>query len=110
MNDEEALVLKQLISGLVQAARQFFKKLRDILIEKMGFEKCVIDQCLFSRKGKTDILIISLYINDTIVNEVEMKTFKEDITLRFKTKEERHMKDYVGYMVARKKIRFFVPN
>ena len=34
MNDEDALVLKQSIYGLVQAARQFFKKLRDMLIEK----------------------------------------------------------------------------
>ena len=52
INNEDVLVLKQSIYGLVQAARQFFKKLRDVLIEKMGFEKCLIDQCLLSRKGK----------------------------------------------------------
>ena len=35
-DNEHALVLKQSIYGLVQAARQFFKKLRDVLIEKNG--------------------------------------------------------------------------
>ena len=49
--NDNALILKQLIYGLVQAARQFFKKLRDMLIEKMGFEKSSIDQCLLIRKG-----------------------------------------------------------
>ena len=50
-NDDDVLVQKQSIYGLVQAARQFFKKLRDVLIEKMGFEKSLINQCLLSRKG-----------------------------------------------------------
>ena len=64
MNDDDALVLKQPIYDLAQAARQFFKKLRDVLIEKMGFEKCVIDQCLLSRRGESEILIICLYFDD----------------------------------------------
>ena len=38
MDSEEALALKRLIYGLVQAARQFFKKWRDLLIQKMGFK------------------------------------------------------------------------
>jgi len=35
-----ALQLVQAMYGLVQAARQFFKKLRDTMVEKMGFTKC----------------------------------------------------------------------
>ena len=46
MNNDDASVLKQSIYGLVQAVRQFFKKLMDVLIEKMGFKKCLIDHCL----------------------------------------------------------------
>ena len=34
---DDALVLVQAMYGLVQAARQFFKKLRDTLVEKMSF-------------------------------------------------------------------------
>ena len=36
--DEEVLILDQSIYVLVQAVRQFLKKLRDILIDKIGFE------------------------------------------------------------------------
>ena len=80
-DNEHVLVLKQSIYGLVQAAMQFFKKLGDVLIEKMGFEKCLINQCLLSRKGESGILIICLYIDDTMIvgNEVEIKKFKEEI-------------------------------
>ena len=75
MNDDDALVLKQSIYGLVQAARKFFKKLRDTLIEKMGLEKYLIDQCLLSRKKELGILIICLYIDNTmiVVNKNEIK-------------------------------------
>ena len=105
MNDDDALVLKQSIYGLVQAARQFFKKLRDVLIEKMGFEKSLIDQCLLSRKGESGILIICLYIDDTMIVGIdyEIKIFKEEIRTHFKTKEEGDMRHYVGCMIKRMK-------
>ena len=98
MSDNDALILKQSIYGLLQAARQSFKKLRDLLIEKMDFEKCLIDQCLLSRKGEFGILTICLYIDDTMIigSDYEIKNFKEEIRTHFKTKEEGEMKDYVG--------------
>ena len=109
-DNEYVLVLKQSIYGLVQAARQFFKKLRDVLIEKMGFEKCLINQCLLSRKGESGILIICLYIDDTMIvgNKIEIKNFKEEIKLHFKTKEEGEMKDYVGCMIQKKNDEIFL--
>ena len=78
----------------MQAARQFFKNLRDVLIKNMGFEKCLINQCLLSRKGELDILIICLYIDDTMIvgNKKEIKIFKEEIKMHFKRKEEGDIK------------------
>ena len=109
-DNEHVLVLKQSIYGLVQAARKFFNKLRDVLIEKMGFEKCLIDQCLLSRKGESVILIICLYIDDTMIvgNEIEINKFKEEIKSHFKTKEEGDMKDYVGCIIQRKNDEIFL--
>ena len=109
MNNDDALVLKQSIYDLGQAARHFFKKLRDILIEKMGFKKCLIDQCLLSRKEKLGDLIICLYIDDTMIvgKEKERRIFKEEIKAHFKTKEEGDMKDYVGCMKKEKRMRYF---
>ena len=47
---DDALILVQAMYGLVQAARQFFKKLRDTMVKKMGFTKCLSDQCLLHKK------------------------------------------------------------
>ena len=63
----DALILVQATYGLVQAARQFFKKLRDTLVEKMKFTKCLSDQCLLFRKNKTGTVIVCIYIDDTLV-------------------------------------------
>ena len=95
MSDDDALILKQSIYDLVQAARQFFKTLRDVLIVKMGFQKCLIDPCLLSRKGEFGILIICLYIDDTMImgSDYEIKNFNKEIRTHFKTKEEGEMRD-----------------
>ena len=36
----ECLILDKAIYGLVQAARQFYKKLKNVLVQKLGFKKC----------------------------------------------------------------------
>ena len=62
-----------------------------------------------SRKGESGILIIYLYIDDTMIvgNDNEIKIFKEKIRMHFKTKEEGDMKDYVGCMIKREKNEIF---
>ena len=55
-------------------------------------------------------MIICLYIDDTMIvgNEIEIKKFKEEIKLHFKTKEEGEMKDYVGCMIQKKNDEMFL--
>ena len=100
MSDDDALILKQSIYGLVQAARQFFKKLRNVLIEKMSCDKSLIDQCLLRRKVEFGILIIRLYINNTMIigSDYKIKNFKEEIKMR----------DFVGCMIKREKDEMFL--
>ena len=76
----------------------------------MVFEKCLINQCLLNRKGESGIIIICLYIDDTMIvgNKKEIKKFKEEIKMHFKTKEEGDMKDYVGCMIKRKNDKIFL--
>ena len=68
-----------------------------MLISKMGFEKYLFDHYLLGRQGDTGILIICLYIDNTMIvgNKVEMKKFKKEIKSHFKTKKEGDMKDCV---------------
>ena len=100
---DDALVLVQAMYGLVQAARQFFKKLRDTLVEKMSFRKCLSDQCLLHRVNKDGTVIVCLYIDDTLItgDEKAVKAFKAELKKYFNTKEEGEMTEYVGCMVKR---------
>ena len=100
---EDAVILVQAVYGLVQAARQFFKKLRDTLVHDMGFKKCLSDQCLLFRQSDSGTVIVCLYIDDTLVigNDAAVQSFKKELKLYFNTKEEGEMTEYVGCMVRR---------
>ena len=101
--EDECLFLLQGIYGLVQSARQFFKKLLEILIGKMGFIKCLSDQCLLFRRDETGTAIICLYIDDTLVvgDKLAIEKFKKEIKTFFSTKEEGMMDEFVGCKVMR---------
>ena len=61
---EECLLLLKATYGLVQAARQYFKKFENILTNKMRFKQCASDPCLFMRKDEFGIVIILCYVDD----------------------------------------------
>ena len=48
-DEDECLVLDKAIYGLVQAARQFHKRLTKAMEEDMGFDKCLADECLLKK-------------------------------------------------------------
>ena len=58
-DDDNPLKLVHSIYGIVQAVRQFFKKLRDVLVEKLRFEANKNDQCLLLGKDGDESLVIS---------------------------------------------------
>ena len=97
-DDDECLVLDKAIYGLVQAARQFFKKLLEILVGKLGFTKCMSDNCLITRTASSGTLLLCVYIDDTLCVRSKkcIDEFKKDIKEHFEVKEEGEMKEYVG--------------
>ena len=54
------------IYGLVQAARQYYKKARGIL-RKIGFTGGDVDPCLFVKKSSLGIVFIALYVDDNLL-------------------------------------------
>ena len=54
---DTVLKLQMSMYGLVQAARQWFKCLSDILIS-LGYEPCESDPCLIYRVNKNGLCII----------------------------------------------------
>ena len=102
-DDEECLVLDKAIYGLVQAARQFHKRLTSVMESEMGFSKCLGDECLLIRTTNEGAVIVCVYINDTLcVGDKEaIEEFKIELKHHFLIKEEGEMQKYVGCKVKK---------
>ena len=109
-DENDCLVLKKSIYGLVQAARQFFKKVSRILSEELGFKTCLADQCLLIRTNNSGTVILCLYIDDIccIGNQEAINDFKRELKKSFNTKEEGNMTEYVGCKLNRVEKRLLV--
>ena len=101
--EDDCVILDKSIYGLVQAARQFHKKLLHVMTKEMNFEKCKADECLLYRKNEKGTVIVCVYIDDTLcVGDTEaVDAFKKELREHFDTKEEGQMTEYVGCKVRR---------
>ena len=94
---DEVVKLEQTIYGLVQSARQFWKKLRNVL-KSIGFEGGDIDPCLLFKRTKDGLVLIGLYVDDLLIigSEQDMDVVIKDIEKHFKIKIEGDLKDYLS--------------
>ena len=63
---EDCLILQKAIYGLVQAERQFWKKIVDKMQER-GFKLSEADPCMLYREDEKGVCIIIIYINDMLI-------------------------------------------
>ena len=102
LNDEEdCVLLVKSLYGLVQAARQFYKKLVEVLVNELSFEKCLAEPCLLMKKSDLGIVIFCLYVDDILCigNREAVNDAKFEIKKFFKITDEGDMKEYVGCSV-----------
>ena len=66
LGNNKVLVLKMAMYGLVQAVRQWFKRLSDVLIT-LGFNPCESDPCLMYRINEEGLCIILMYVDDNLI-------------------------------------------
>ena len=66
VTEKNALALLKCIYGLVQAARQYYKKFVAIL-RKIGFKGGDVDPCLFTRHDKNGHVFIAIYVDDNLI-------------------------------------------
>jgi hypothetical protein len=59
----ECLLLEKALYGLVQAARQFFKKFVQIM-KKIGFKQSDAEPCLLYRKEGKDVVMVVIHVDD----------------------------------------------
>ena len=66
VTSEDVLALQKCIYGLVQAARQYHKKIVSIL-KSIGFTGGDMDPCLLVRKNKYGTCFIGIYVDDNLM-------------------------------------------
>ena len=66
VTQDDTLSLQACIYGLVQAARQYYKKFTKIL-KKLGFLGGDVDPCLFTRKDEYGLVFVAIYVDDNLV-------------------------------------------
>ena len=99
--NDDCLMLVQSIYGLVQAARQYYKKFINVMVTKLGFEKCMADSCLLKRSNDKGTLIICVYVDDILCigDRSAIDSIKVELSEYFSVKDEGKMEEYVGCSV-----------
>ena len=90
--------LKKSIYGLVQAARQWYKKLVKIL-HKIGFQGGDVDPCLLTRCNHLGFVLIVLYVDDCLMvgdDTAINNTIKKMTENGLSVKVEDELNDYLS--------------
>ncbi len=96
---DECLLLQKTIYGLVQSARQFYKKFVNTLRNKLGFKGGYADPCLLTRRCDKGIVFIALYVDDCFCcgnKEAIQETVKLIQEAGFNVTIENEMTDYLS--------------
>nr|GEY93498.1 putative ribonuclease H-like domain-containing protein [Tanacetum cinerariifolium] len=99
-HDKVYKVVKAL-HGLHQALRAWYETLANYLLEN-GFQRGKIDQTLFIKKQKGDILLVQFYVDDNIfrsTNKELYKAFKKLMKYKFKMSSVGELTFFLGLQV-----------
>ena len=95
---DECVRLGKSLYGLVQSARQFFKKFSEVL-KQLGMTQSNIEPCVFIQQTEIGMLIVAIYVDDCYVigTEKSISKFIVDIQAAgFKIKVEDKPTDYLS--------------
>jgi hypothetical protein len=104
---KEALHIKRSIYGLVQAARQWWKRLVTFMTnDENGFVRSHIDACLLYRNDEDGEVVFGIYINDMICtgNRKAIDKTIGQLKSEFSIKTSGCLQEYVGCKVKRDKV------
>lgn len=97
MKNDECLLLKKTLYGLVQSAREWWRTFINILTN-FGFTLSAADPCLMSKFVKNEIVIVSIYVDDCVIigHTKQIEETKRYLRDRFKIKEFASISKYLG--------------
>jgi hypothetical protein len=100
-NENECLILKKTIYGLVQSARVFYKKLV-LALKGCGFQGNSVDPCLWTKYTEHGIVFVGIYVDNCIVtgNENGINDIIDGLkAYKFGLKITNDLKDYSSYRI-----------
>ena len=101
-DSNNCLLLAKTIYGLVQSAREFYKKLISVL-KSIGFKESMSDPCLLSKWNQDEILMIGVYVDDCLVVGKDLQIEELIVELKeigYNLKIENNLTDYLSCRVA----------
>lgn len=101
----KVLRLKKAIYGLKQSSRSWYEKV-DEFLSSLGYKKCRLEPCLYTKMTDTSKSIIALYVDDFFIfsnNDFETNSLKFKLGERFKIKDLGEIKQCLGMRVIRDK-------
>nr|GEV71971.1 retrovirus-related Pol polyprotein from transposon TNT 1-94 [Tanacetum cinerariifolium] len=96
--------------GLHQAPRAWYETLASYLLEN-GFQRGKIDQTLFIKRQKGDILLVQIYVDDIIfgsINKDLCKAFEKLMKDKFQMSSMGELTFFLGLQVKQKKDGIFI--
>ena len=101
VDKEDCLILKNAIYGLVQAARQFWKK----IVDKMqggGYQLSEADPCMLYKEDDKGVCIIIIYIDDMLIigKEEAIDATIKVLQAHFQVKDPTSLEDYLGVQIV----------
>ena len=101
VDKEDYLILQKAIYGLVQAARQFWKKIVDKMQEG-GFQLSEADPCMLYREHERGICIIIIYMDDMLIigKEEAIDTAIKVLQGHFQVNDPTSLEDYLGVEIV----------
>lgn len=79
--EEKVYLLRKALYGLRQAPRAWYSKMDEHLLG-LGFKKSLSESTLYVKKLVSDLVVVSLYVDDMLVtgsNSAQITAFKQEI-------------------------------
>ena len=101
VDKEDCLILQKAIHGLVQAARQFWKKIVDKMQEG-GFKLSEADPCMLYNEDEKGVCIIIIYIDDMLIigKEEAIDDAIKVLQGHFQVKDPTSLEDSLGVQIV----------
>ena len=98
---EDCLILQKAIYGMVQAARQFWKKIVDKMQEG-GFKLSEADPCMLYKEDEKGVCIIIIYIDDMLIigKEEAIDDAIKILQGHFQVKGPTSLEEYLGVQIV----------